>query len=159
MKSRVFWLVMPCSSGPARHFRGTYRLNLHGWWVTHTRNQQKQLGSWAYYLTMKMEVICSSKTSGCLWTTQRYNPEAHILQSQPWEHKIQWIILLVPYEWCSLSLSRNNIRVKSIIFWGVPKWLDLEEYFRILPNLLGSLPEHSTSHRISSMGNVPGDNA
>jgi hypothetical protein len=49
VKRSVFWIVMPCSSETAKHFRGIYCLQLHSFLV--------------YRSTLKMETICYSETS------------------------------------------------------------------------------------------------
>jgi hypothetical protein len=56
MNSMLAWIALP------------YR-----WKVSHSRNQQKQVASWAS--TVKLEAIRSSKTFGSLQTTLCYNTE------------------------------------------------------------------------------------
>jgi hypothetical protein len=44
-KSRIFWVVTPCSSEKIRHFGRTYGLHLQGRTVSQGRSQQKQTSS------------------------------------------------------------------------------------------------------------------
>jgi hypothetical protein len=69
MKFRVFWDVAPCSHVEVyRHFRGAYCLHLYG--------------------TLKMEAVCTSKTSvNFNVTTWRYIPENSKL------HKIVYLTM------------------------------------------------------------------
>jgi hypothetical protein len=67
LKSTAFWVVTLCSSERSQHFKGTYCLHRQVKRISQARKQGKQSAS--YSLTLKMEVICSSKTS--LWTTQK----------------------------------------------------------------------------------------
>lgn len=51
----------------------TNHLHFQGWKFSKARNWQEQVASWAYFLILQMKVICSSETSGSLWTTWHYS--------------------------------------------------------------------------------------
>jgi hypothetical protein len=76
MKSAIFWNITVC--GPLKVnqcFRGTFHLHLQGQRISQTRNQCERgcMQMLAYSLTLKMEVICSSKTLvNFQWTTWCY---------------------------------------------------------------------------------------
>jgi hypothetical protein len=73
-----------------RHFRGTCRLRLQGWRITQARNQHEAeiatcftlVSCLAYFLTLKMEAVCSTKKLvGFAQTTQCYIPEDRTLHN------------------------------------------------------------------------------
>jgi hypothetical protein len=75
----VFWDIMLCSPlQVSQCFRGTYCLCPQGQRMSWARYQcekrwQAESSCWAYSSTLKMEAICSSKTSGDFqWTTWLY---------------------------------------------------------------------------------------
>jgi hypothetical protein len=83
MNSTIFWDITPCSLlRVSRRFGRTYRLHVQGRKINRARNQRESrwqaelVSCLAYFLTLKMEAICSSETSvGSQWTTRRYIPE------------------------------------------------------------------------------------
>jgi hypothetical protein len=80
IKSAVFCVVTPRISERTRRFGATYRLHLQGRRVNQARNKSRLnllFSCLAYYLTLKMEAICSSEASRFLRTTRRYNREDH----------------------------------------------------------------------------------
>jgi hypothetical protein len=72
-------------AGPLEQQEMTYSRSMYDAFIpTLFKAEQKKLsliGSClAYFPTLKMDVICSSETSGCLLTTWCYNPEDHTFQ-------------------------------------------------------------------------------
>jgi hypothetical protein len=68
VKSSFFWDITQCGLlNVNRRCGGRYRLHLQGRRISQTRNQHeagsRQSSRLAYYLTLKMEVKCSSETS------------------------------------------------------------------------------------------------
>jgi hypothetical protein len=58
MRSMILWVVTLCNSDTPQHYGGKYHLQLKGQRISQARHQQK----YAYSLTLKMEVMCSSET-------------------------------------------------------------------------------------------------
>jgi hypothetical protein len=104
--STVFWDITLCS--PLKvywRFEGKYHFHLQGW-ISQARYQSERrwhaftLVSCLAYLTLKMEVICSSKTSVDLqWTTRRYIPEDSTLQTYDRLRKTLEMLLLCIHLW------------------------------------------------------------
>jgi hypothetical protein len=81
MNVAIFWDKVPCSTYVKQHFRGTYYLHLQ------VKNQQSKKPAclpshvenagflFGWFSTLKMEVICSSKTLLHIQTTWYYIPE------------------------------------------------------------------------------------
>jgi hypothetical protein len=76
LKSIIFWDMTPCSPlSITRRFGGSYRLHLQG------------RGLLNYSSILKMEAICSSKTSGTTQrTTRRHIPEDDTLHNHRCEN-------------------------------------------------------------------------
>jgi hypothetical protein len=78
--SVYFWVVMQSSFGRAKRFGGKYHRSLQG------RRANRLYGSFllvacvAYSSLYKMEVLCSTETSGCLRNRRRCNSKDHTLQ-------------------------------------------------------------------------------
>jgi hypothetical protein len=91
MRSTSFWDITPCNlSKVNRCFGGTYRLHLHGRQISQQETSMKALLTTcfhagfllAYFLTLKVEAICSSETSSDFQqTTRHYIPEDGTLHS------------------------------------------------------------------------------
>jgi hypothetical protein len=86
LKSTVFWVATQCISEKPRRFEGTFLFHHQSKIVSEARNQEGAqrvvlsarsylVYCLAYSLNLKMEAICSSKTSG------RYSPDDRILHS------------------------------------------------------------------------------
>jgi hypothetical protein len=81
MKSVVFWIVTGDSSEKAQRFRGTYHFHLQ----CKPSKKPAELGgnchllvlvpNLVYSLTLKMKVMCSSRTSVFLQTSSFHKPE------------------------------------------------------------------------------------
>jgi hypothetical protein len=61
------------------------------------RKPSKKPGEAGGKLTLKMEGICSSESSGFIWTSRRYNPERCTrhkscqLSTTPWRRMGEWM--------------------------------------------------------------------
>jgi hypothetical protein len=58
INSKVFWVLMSCSSDKFQHFRGTYRLHHQGQRASQARNQQ-EAACWAFF---ELHGITTQKT-------------------------------------------------------------------------------------------------
>jgi hypothetical protein len=84
----IFWDVTPCSPLKVNwHFKRTCHVHLQGWRISQARNQHEEgskhsfmlVSCLAYSLTLKMEVICSSKISVHFQWIARHVPENNSL--------------------------------------------------------------------------------
>jgi hypothetical protein len=75
-----FWVITPCNSGRAWHFRGTYCL-LQDWRVNQVKSQQKQ-----GFLVPKIEAVCCSEIPGCVSVMWCYSPDNCTPQSHSCEN-------------------------------------------------------------------------
>jgi hypothetical protein len=118
MRSAVFWVLTPCSSANIRRcFGGIYRFHLQVWTINQARYQEYAdtllvssllvIYCLAYYLTLKIEAICSSVTSTDFYRNiRRYNPgrflHSHSYQNLKPDKIIIYIcvIMVLGYVWC-----------------------------------------------------------
>jgi hypothetical protein len=125
MKGFSFWDITPCSPFKVNgRFGRTYRLHLHGRWISQSRNQRAgrwqaepdpepafTLVSYMAFSALKMEATCSSETSvDFKQTRRRYIPEDRTAHSHRCENLWFSIILFSlrvhdSSDWCLTQLK------------------------------------------------------
>jgi hypothetical protein len=91
MKCTVFWVVTPCHSDGAQHFRGWLTLLHLGFCLLLV------CSCLAYSWTLKMEAICSSETLIRVRTTWLCNPENRIYSSKNASNKQRMPISFIAF--------------------------------------------------------------
>jgi hypothetical protein len=122
LENTIFWDITSCSLlKVSRHFIGTYLLHLQGWIINQARKQHESRS--AYYLTLKMELICFSEMLvDFQWTTWRYIPE----DSWPplWSENLKSYVLLfihiiyfsVLYRWRQQAHSEHHYSFTAYMY-------------------------------------------
>jgi hypothetical protein len=75
MKIMILWIVTSLTSETAQCFGGTYRFPLQAESISSACSLHFLFPCLAYSLTLKTEVVCSLRMSGCLRTARLYNAE------------------------------------------------------------------------------------